>query len=188
MKSIEMRSNQELNQELTKQLGMMYSVMAIVLWKFYGWRKERIYKLVNITQEVWEECANYGTEKSMLEILEEETGIEIAMPGKKSYHELKFLDASTWDGKPPTKMEFLYIREQQKVWLPSLLLACICIALHRKEKWADERIGKFVNYVQDLRMELGKNPKPYYKHLEEETGIGANEFKVKISTGGKQNG
>lgn len=163
--------NKQFQQESSKQVYIIYSFVAVVCWQQYGWRKERIDRLFKLSQEVWNECGEYGTEKSMLEMLEEETGIEIAMPNKKSYHEYAYLAAAAWDRKPPTKMQLIYIRQQQMEWLPAMLLACFAIALHRKYKWADGRIGQFVGYVQQIRADNKNEVKAAFKLLEQQTGL-----------------
>lgn len=177
------KANRNFASESAKQVLMIYTIAAIVMWRM-GWRRERIFKLFKLTQDVWNECADYGTEKSMLEIMEEETGIEIAIPGKKSYHEYAYLDASKWDGKPPTASQLIYIRQQQLTWLPAMIIACFGIALHRKYGWSDIRIGRFVNEVQIMRFGTKNEPKAFIKILEEETEL--TEADIKGATNDKK--
>lgn len=170
-----LKANRELDAEMKKQINMIYPVFAHVFWYEYGWKKLRIMRVFITSQEVWEECAAYSTEKSMLEMLEEETGIEISIPGKKSYHELAYLGSSAWDGKPPTKMQLLYIRQKQKEWLAPMLLACMCLSLHRYYGYGPERIARFVESVQTIRFDRGTKEKNY-RDLLEGTTIELNEI------------
>lgn len=170
------RANKDFQIKSEKQTLMIYTIVAIVFWRM-GWRKERIFGLFKITQDVWNECADQGTDKSMLEILEEETDIEIWNPDKKSYHEYAYLDAKKWDGKPPTVPQLIYIRQQQLIWLPAMVQACFGVALHRKYGWNVVRIGRFVNDVQELRFNHKNEPKVFFEILERETGLTAADIK-----------
>ncbi|MBQ0113303.1 MAG: hypothetical protein KBT03_09260 [Bacteroidales bacterium] len=169
------RANKKIDQELKRHIEMVYSAVAIIFWKEYGWRKLRITRLFEETQEVWQECADSGVAESMLSMLENETGIEIKMPGMKSYHEYAYLDADAWDKKPPTEMQVLYIRQQQSKWLPAMMVANICLALYRKEKWGAERIARFVSMFEELKAEYGANTKIYKEELEKLTDFTKNE-------------
>lgn len=170
------KANKKADQELTKHIDLIYPTVALVLWKEYGWRKLRITRLFVETKEVWEDCAAAGTEKSILSMLEDETGIEIRTPGMKSFHEYAYLDADAWDKKPPTKMQQIYIRQRQIKWLPAILTANICLALYRKEKWGAERIARFISYVEELKALYGANKALYYKELEEVTDFTRDEI------------
>lgn len=170
------KANQKTDKELTHQIDIVYSIVAIVMWRDYGWKRLRITRLFEETQEVWNECADAGVEKSMLTMLEEETGIEIRMPNMKSFHEYAYLDNDAWNKKPPTQMQVLYIRQQQIKWIPAMLIANICLALYRKEKWGAERISRFVSLFEELKAEYGANKKAYYDLLEQVTDFSRNEI------------
>lgn len=176
------KANRELDTEMKRQLNMIYPVFANIFWKEYGWRKTRIMRVFLTSQDVWEECAATGTEKSMLSMLEDETGIELSIPNKKSFHELAYLDNNRWDGKPPTKMQLLYIRQQQKEWIAPMLIACMCLSLHRYYGYGPERIARFVNQVQAIRFERG-NKEKNYRDLLDGTDIDLKE--ITLLAGGK---
>ena len=163
------RANRKINEELTKQLDMLYALVVMVLWKDYGWRRLRIDRFFLRTQEVWDDVAEAGIEDSMLSLLEKETGIEIQMPGMKSYHEYAYLDVNAWDRKPPTEMQVIYIRQQQRKWLPAMLIASMCLAMYRKEGWGPVRIARFVGYYEAMRDEYGGNIKALYEVIERDT-------------------
>lgn len=158
------RANKELDRVYSEHASIVYTVAAYVFWHEYGWRKNRISKVFSQSQEVYSECAGYGVEKSMIQMLDEETGIEIGIPGKKSYKELSYLNGTIWEGKPPTKMQLIYIRKQEAEWCAPVMIACLALALHRKDGWGSERIAKFVTSVQEIRFKYGNKYKSY-KHL-----------------------
>lgn len=70
-------ANRDIDRELTKNINIVYPAVAYVLWTRYGWRKLRITRFFEVSREVWQECAEAGVEKSMLSMLEDETGIYI---------------------------------------------------------------------------------------------------------------
>lgn len=160
-----------IQKELNKQLDIIYPAAAIVLWRS-GWRTLRIMRRFVTTMEIWGECHQYGPAKSMLQMLEEETGIELSLSGfEKSYHEIDYLDGSRWDGHTPSPYELLYMYQQQKRWMPPLILASFCLSLHRDEHYGLERIARFIAKVDQLRSETGEDPAEYNRIMEAETGI-----------------
>lgn len=173
------KANRELEKASVHHCNIIYPAAAHILWAEYGWRSERIFKFFKVSQDVWNECVEHGTDKSMLEMLEEETGIEIAMSGDKSYHDFAYLDATKWDGKPPTRMQLIYIRKKQIEWLPYLMIACLCLSLHRKEGWGYERIARFISFYEALKAEHGDKEKNY-RDLLTDTDIDPSELIAKV--------
>ena len=136
------KSERALTAEMNKQLSIMFCSTAVILWRDYGWRKLRIMRRFATIQEVWTECADYGTEKSMMQMLEEETGIEMTLSGfEKSYHDLAYLDDSAWDRRQLTLPQVIYMHQQQIKWMAPLILASICLSMHRDEHWGYDRIA-----------------------------------------------
>lgn len=173
------RANARLDKELRRQADILIPCASIVLWEEFGWRKVRIIRRFQTSIEVANECTEAGTSKSILQMLEDETGIELQLEGyDKSYHDLKFLDPTGWDGRPPTTKELLYIRARQKKWLPMLLLAGLMISLHRDEGFGYERLVRFMTGIDNLRREYGDDAKPYRRLLQERTGIDPKEIGI----------
>lgn len=161
-----------LQEELWKQYDIVYSCASIVFWRDYGWRTSRIHHRFATTQKCWDECAEYGTKKSMMEMLEDETGIELQIAGfDKSYHELKYLDASKWDGTLPTLQERIYMLHNQKKWVAPQVLACMCLSLHRDEGWGAERIARFIQLFDQERSRVGMDRRKALAAVKEVTGV-----------------
>jgi hypothetical protein len=161
-----------LNKEADRQCRIMYPAAVLALWNEFGWRHDRITKRLCICDKVAGECIEHGTEKSMLDMLEEETGIEMTIYGyDKSFHEIPYLSKDAWDGKPPTRQELLYIRTRQRKWLGPLILANLCLGLHRSDGFGPERIQRFIEAVDVYRMKFGNNVKEYAREMERVTGI-----------------
>lgn len=168
LKKVEM----ELNREMAKQIEILYAASSVIWWRDYGWRSTRIMRRFDTTTKVWGECADHGIYKSMLQMLEEETGIEMQLSGyDRSYHEFSYLDGDAWDGKFLTLSQTIYMLQQQKKWLAPLILACICLSLHRDEHWGADRIAKFISQVDKMRQEYGERPDRFRKLMEEVTDL-----------------
>lgn len=168
------KAEAELERALWDQYDLIYSCAAVVFWKDYGWRTARIHRRFETTHKTWDECAEYGVRKSMLEMLEDDTGIELMLSGfERSYHDFKYLDASVWDGAPPTKQERLYMLHNQKKWIAPQILACMCLSLHRDEGWGAERIARFINQIDQERLFVGMSKKKALQRVSEVTGLDA---------------
>ena len=173
LKKVEM----ELNREMAKQIEILYAASSVIWWREYGWRKTRIMRRFNTSAEIWGECADHGIYKSMLQMLEEETGIEMQLSGyDRSYHEFSYLDGDAWDGKLLTLPQTIYMHQQQKKWLAPLILACICLSLHRDEHWGPERIARFIQQVDAMRQEYGERPDRFRALMKEVTDLPVDEI------------
>ena len=93
MKDMLKTVEQKMQKEMETQVDMIYSAVAIALHRWWGWGALRIRRLFGLTQTTWDECAG-SNEVSMLEMVENEVGIEIRIPETdKSWNDLAFLNA-----------------------------------------------------------------------------------------------
>ena len=122
------------------------------------------------TREVWIECGDYGTHKSIFEMLEEETGVDLQLTGCEDWHTLSYFSEDAWDGKMLTIPQAIYMRQQQRKWIAPMLLACICISLYRDEHWGAERLAAFIGKINQLRQQLGEDPENYAELMFQITG------------------
>lgn len=174
----------DITKEMHKQIDIFYAAASVIWWKEYGWREKRIMRRFDTTTKLWDECNEWGVKKSMLQMLEEETGIEMSLSGyDRSYHEFSYLDGSVWDGKLLTIPQTIYMHQQQRKWLAPLILACICLSLHRDEKWGADRIARFISQVDAMRQEYGERPDRFRKLMEEVTDLPVDQI-----LGGHKNG
>lgn len=73
MRLKEMRKIEKKNDEyLLEQIKLIYASTAIALKRAYNWEKHGIVKLMDLTHEVWNECAATN-ERRMIQMLDEET-------------------------------------------------------------------------------------------------------------------
>lgn len=171
------RSAVILDKKLNEEVGIIYSATALALYRYWGWRLERIKSLMDMTGEVWHECAGTNL-KSMPQMLEEETGIEVQCGDGKSWHDLAFLNASidTFDGKM-TVPQFLYMRQQQLRWIPPNVTACILLSLYRRCGFGgDKRLPRIVSQIAGIREEFGNDADALKAACKAETGICVIEY------------
>jgi len=165
------KANKTLKGEHNKQLDIMYTACFCVLWQEYGWRERRIIKRFNKSVEIWQEHDDF----SILERLEKETGIELTLLGEKSYHNYMYFSSDA-ESRPLSNVEMIYLQQRVMKWLPTMLLAAICLALYREDEWGFKRLSSFVEKVNIMRQHLGKDPKMYDKYMYEVTGHHTREF------------
>lgn len=165
------KANNALKAETHKQVDIFYCAAGVVLWN-YGWRLLRIKRRFLTSMKTWDECANYNQTKSMLQMFEEETGIELTISGfDKSYHDYAFLDGTKWNGKPLAYPQLIQMKRMKKDWVGLMIFACLCLSLHRDEGFGYDRIVRFINDVDEIRRKFGDNDvEPYKKLFFETTG------------------
>lgn len=166
------KAEKDLNEEMYKQVDIIYSSAAIAFARYWdkGWGPLRIRRLFDLTQECWDECGETN-EVSMLEMVENEVGIEIRIPETdKSWHDLAFLNAKIDMGRM-TKCQWIYMRQRQKQWIGAMVMACMFLALHRKYGFGPERLLRLMSQIDDIRIEFNYNRKDLVKACLEEAGV-----------------
>lgn len=164
----------ELNNEYFKQIDIIYGSTALALFRHWGWKHLRILRMFDEAVEAREECASYGIEVSILEMLENETGIEMRIPqSQKSFHELAFFNNNLKVGTKSTmtKAQWILMRKRQKEWCGAGILADIFLALHRKEKFGPERLRKLMEQIEEISTEYKYSRKLIVDQCYKETGV-----------------
>ena len=147
-----------------EQLRIINVVCFVTLYRM-GWDADKIIDRFNVSTEIWRECRDKRT--SSFALLEEETGIEIALDGEKSYTDFDQLHYRTGTLTPE---EYIYSLHRRKRWVAPMILACLCLALRRTDNWSDEQIAEFLSKTDEMRKEYGENIKAYVNLMIEETG------------------
>lgn len=163
------KATDALEQEGRKQCFIIYGASAIALWRYYGKRKQAITRLFDITSEVWQDCARTN-QHSMIEMCDKETGIEIQNGEGKSWRDLPYLNASL-NQRRMSEAQWIYMRRQQIKWIPSQVMACIMIALHRKYGFGFDRLSRFYGQVDEVRAEYGGDADRIREECRQLTGI-----------------
>ena len=58
MKDALREADKALQKEMEKQVDMIYSAMAIAFRRYWGWGALRVRRLMDKTQETWDECGS----------------------------------------------------------------------------------------------------------------------------------
>lgn len=162
------KSAADVNKERARQVNIIYPCAGLIFWTTYGWRLEKINRIFAMTNDVWHETI--GQHQAILPKLEQETGIELTLMGTdQSYKNYPYLLYSTDDILLSFEQAY-FANMRMKPWIPTMLLACILIVLHRREKFGFDRLAGFVTEMNQIRSELGEKPKTYNQKLLEETG------------------
>lgn len=167
------KAEKELNDEMLKQVDIIYSSVAIAFARYWGWGSLRIRRLFDVTQAAWDECGATN-DRSMLQMLEEETGIDLKMAEypDKSWHDVAYLNTEiAMDPRRMTRAQWIYMRQQQKKWIGAQVLACMLLALHRKYGFGEERMVRLLEQINGIRDEFSWNRKALIKACEEEAGV-----------------
>ena len=159
----------QMNEEHDKQDRILRAAALIAMHRHWGWRKKRLLGLLEMIDEVISECGD-TRQKSMIQMLDEETGIELQNGDGKSWKELAFLNAEIDIGKL-TLPKLIYMRQQELKWIPSLITAYILLALHRKCGFGSDRCARVYDQILETAEEFGWNGKDLTEACLQETGI-----------------
>lgn len=179
----------KMNEEHDKQDRILRAAALIVMYRQWGWRQKRLLDFLEMIDEVISECGD-TKQKSMIQMLDEETGIELQNGDGKSWKELAFLNAEIDVGKM-TMPKLIYMRQQELKWIPSLVIAYILLALHRKCGFGADRCGRVYAQILEVEEEFGWSEKDVAEACRKETGIDIDkvQFLREVSDGsGKKTG
>jgi hypothetical protein len=135
----ENRIKAEADKYLNDRMMLVFGCIGIVMRTRYHWERNGIIDLYRHFFEVWKECAS-SNEKSMIQMLDEETGVEVQIGDGKSWRDMPYLNASL-SYKPRSKAEWIYMRTRMMKWIPGQITACMLLALHRKCGFDSDQIA-----------------------------------------------
>ena len=125
--------------EGSKQLDIVMCSSILALNRYWGWKTDRLSKLLFLQQEIWDEVGA-DNDISMIKLLDEECDIELTNHEGVSYKDVIYLNAEIDTGKDLSPYEWLRMRQNQKKWIECQIMACVFLALHRKEGWGAKRV------------------------------------------------
>lgn len=147
-----------------EQLRIIDVVCFLTLYRM-GWDVDKIIDRFNKATDIWLECRDKRV--SAFTLLEEETGIEIALDGEKSYMDFNQLH---YRAGTMTPAEYIYSLHRRKRWIAPMILACLSLALRRSDNWSDDEIALFLSKTDEFRKEYGENTQAYVDLMVQETG------------------
>ena len=163
------KATANLAKEGDRQCHLIYGAAGLAFYRHWGWRKDRILKLMDLTVEVWNECAK-DPDTCMIEMCENETGIEIQNGNGKSWKDLPYMNAKLNPGRM-TMAQCIYMRQRQIQWLAPQIMAAIMVALHRKYGFGYERCARVYSQIMEIEHEFKMDPKLLKNACLMETGV-----------------
>lgn len=166
------KAENKMQAEMDKWIDLIYGATAIVLKRYWGYGVKRTQATMDEVSSAWEECADTN-EKSMIQMLEEETGIEIRNHEQgKGWRELAFLNADIKvDPNKMTRMQWIVMRQHQAQWMKQQIVACTLLALHRRFEFGTDRLIRVAGQIEDVVREFGENRKLLLKAAYDEAGF-----------------
>lgn len=152
-----------------KHCLVLYGAAGIVLRRHWGKKERAITGLYALSRTIWKDCAK-DHDHSMIQMCEDETGIEIQNGDGKSWRDLAYLNGELDPGRM-TEAQWLYMRQQQLKWIRPQIMACLMVALHRKYGFGFERCGRIYQQIEDVSTEFGHSPTKIRQACKELTGI-----------------
>lgn len=169
------RAVRKLDAEMKRQIDIQYPAFGIALNNLYGWKAVHLARLYDMTEALWQECGADNT-VSILDMLENETGIEMKLDGcSKSFHELAFYNAKLdVGGKPIEEMTaemWVATRLGQVKWIGCGVQAALLLTLKRREGFGVERISNVYQEAIKVRKEHKDRVRDLKKTLHSQTGM-----------------
>lgn len=150
--------DRQLNAEAERQMEIIFPSTAIALHNNFNWGSLKIEHLFDEVAQVYDECSAGGLDVSMIQMLEEQTGINLkAEPNGKSWRELCFLNHDITLGNPNkstfTAAQIYAMRIQQIKWVSPAVLAAVFIALYRKFRFSRPMLLELMGYIDQIRQQ-----------------------------------
>ena len=167
------RAYDKLEREGDKWAMILYSGLALAMYRHWNMKKVAVTRLVDVTWDAWKECAD-DYSHSIIMMCEKETGIEIQNGDGTSWHDVAFLSGK--DLGPMTDAQWLYMRQQQIKWVRPSIMACILIGLHRKYGFGYDRCLRIYQQIQEIEDEYKDNQKRICRAALEEVGVDVDDM------------
>lgn len=152
------KAENDVTVEGSKQLDIVMCSSILALNRYWGWKTDRLSKLLFLQQEIWDEVGA-DNDISMIKLLDEECDIELTNHEGVSYKDVIYLNAEIDTGKDLSPYEWLRMRQNQKKWIECQIMACVFLALHRKEGWGAKRVKELLDHTQAIKEEFDYDPK-----------------------------
>lgn len=173
------KADAELTKCAQKAMDMIFYATCIALHRYFDWGELRISRFMDKAQEVYGECAS-NNDLSMIQMCDEEVGIEFRSLKNESYKDTPYLCTEKWhairDGwlKKPKDYQISWLiamKQKMRDWMSPQIMASVALALHRKEGWGLQRISTLTAYVDQICSEFSENVKIMCDAVEKETGL-----------------
>ena len=165
------QAEKNMEPEIRKQIDIYYSAVSIALHRHWNWDTERIMTMYDATQAAWNECAA-SNRVSMVQMLEDETGIELRNETGKSWHDICYLNsAHPMNYRAMDPYTFLAMRVKQNEWQGTLVFACILLGMYRRFNFKPEWMAKLVEQTVAVREEFSFDREKLLAECRAECGV-----------------
>lgn len=166
--------NRKLNTEADRQMAIIFPATAIALHNYFNWGTLKLEHFFDEANNTFNECGAGGLEVSIIQMLYEETGIDLKIsPNGKSWKELCFLNHEIKLGTKDTftAQQLYMMRVEQVKWIAPAVIAAEFIALYRKFRFSKNMLAKLMGYIDDVRRQYSFKAGRLSKACYEATGI-----------------
>lgn len=165
------QAEKQMEPEIRKQIDIYYSAVSIALHRHWNWDTERIMTMYDATQKAWNECAA-SNRVSMVQMLEDETGIELRNETGKSWHDICYLNSDhPMNYKAMDPYTFYAMRVKQNEWQGTLVFACILLGMSRRFNFGTEWLAKLVNQTVEVREQYNFDRDTLMRTCKAECGV-----------------
>ena len=170
-----MKADRELEEEIKRQEVIAFSAAVLAMHRYYGWSDNQLRGMLRFCAVITASCAS-TTQLSLIQMLDDETGIELQNGDGRSWQELAYLNASLKPGQQMTTSQWIYMRNRQKKWVEPQLMACILLGLHRMKGYGFTSLKRIYSQIAGIEAEYGWNKDALHAACLDATGISAVEY------------
>jgi hypothetical protein len=159
-----------LSAEMRKQQDLQYTSAAMVLNK-RGWDAKKIKELFLCSGRIWDECGA-DPNKSVLSMLEDETGVAMTLENGKVYDDYDFLSKTHPRAvRRITDGYLVAIRRAQIEWCGACVLGALFLALHRFDNWDYNMLMTFQDELDETQKNYNFDVKKMLSDTEKKAGV-----------------
>lgn len=166
------RAEKRMQHEMDKWIDLNHCAMAITLSRM-GWGAKRIQNAETEIEDTWQEVAK-DNDVSMIQLLDEETGIEIMNHEQgKSWRELAFLNSAIkMDPRRMNNAQWIVMRNHQAEWMRQQTLACILVGMHRRYGFGADRLERLLIQMNEIiDIEFNQDTRAIMEYAKSEIGF-----------------
>ena len=103
-----MKADRELEEEIERQEVISFAAAVLTMHRYYGWADSQLRGMLRFCAVITASCAS-TTQLSLIQMLDNETGIELQNGDGRSWQELAYLNASLKPGQQMTTSQWIYM-------------------------------------------------------------------------------
>ena len=170
-----MKADRELEEEIKRWEVISFAAAVLAMHRYYGWTRAQLLEMLEHCAVICKDCSSTN-QLSLIQMLDEETGIELQNGDDRSWQELAYLNASLKPGQQMTTSQWIYMRNRQKKWVEPQLMACILLGLHRMKGYGFTSLKRIYSQIAGIEAEYGWNKDALHAACLDATGISAVEY------------